>query len=222
MAVVVVVAHIAFVLGFILSCNPVAKFWDNSITQGSCIGLPFYTAFSVLTILFDIIILLLPLPNFIKLQIPRRKKFVILGLFTLGIFITAVQVIRFHTIQTLTNLVDSAKPITWSIVEGNMGIITTCIPTLAPLVKYFSDRSRLGGTSSGRGGTRSQSYALTSFRSGLRDGGIRKTELAVRTSNRSMPNIPGMLNETVELNANVNRDRFDGVVGASHENMFPI
>ncbi|KUI73160.1 hypothetical protein VM1G_08699 [Cytospora mali] len=191
MAVAVAVAHIAFVLGFVLSCNPVAKFWDFSITEGSCIGLPFYRAFSVLTILFDIIILLLPLPNFIKLQIPRRKKLVILGLFTLGIFITAVQIIRFHTIQTLANLIDSEKPIIWSIVEGNMGIITTCIPTLAPLVKYFSDRSRPGGTSRGRGGTGPPSYALTSFRSGHQDGGIRKIELAVRSSDKSTLNERG-------------------------------
>lgn len=133
--------------------------------------------------------MLLPFPTFIRTQIPIRKKIVILGLFALGIFITVVQIIRFHSIKTLVNLVDSASPITWSIVEGNLGVITTCIPTLAPLVRYFSDLSRLDGESGrercgtcntscggscccggGGGGIGSRDYALGSLQSGLRGG----------------------------------------------------
>lgn len=86
-------------------------------------------------------------------QIRTRKKVAILGLFALGIFITVVQVIRFHSIQTLSNLLDSAHAITWSVIEGNLGVITTCLPTLAPLIKYFSERTRTGqsGKKSSRG-----------------------------------------------------------------------
>lgn len=55
MVVVVILAHIAFAFGFIFVCNPIAKAWDSKITSGSCLGMPFYTSFSALTISFDII-----------------------------------------------------------------------------------------------------------------------------------------------------------------------
>lgn len=89
--------------------------------------------------------ILLPFPVLIMTKIRMRKKVAILGLFALGIFITIVQIVRFRAIQTLSNLLESANAITWSVVEANLGVITTCLPTLAPLFKYFSDRSRVGG-----------------------------------------------------------------------------
>ncbi|ROV95308.1 hypothetical protein VSDG_06001 [Cytospora chrysosperma] len=210
MAVAVAMAHMAFVLCFIFSCNPVAKFWDTSSSHGSCIGVPFYTAFSVLTISFDIIIMLLPLPTFIQTQIPIRKKVIIVGLFTLGIFITVVQIIRFHSIKTLVNLVDSANPITWSIVEGNLGIITTCIPTLAPLVRYFSELSRLDGesararcgtnrASSGGGGIGSRRHAhRPSLHGGLRGAGVEVSGTDCRDSTE-LVHIPNGIPMNTEL-----------------------
>lgn len=61
---------------------------------------------------------------------------------------TIIQIIRIQTITNLTNYLDSAHSIMWSIMEANIGIIITCIPPLAPLVKYFSEKSR-SGTGSG-------------------------------------------------------------------------
>lgn len=122
-------------------------------------------------------------------KIRTRKKVAILGLFALGIFITIVQIIRFHAIQTLGNLLESANAITWSIVEANLGVITTCLPTLAPLFKYFSERSRAGasayydrqgsrGLTGGGGTTDSRGYALKSLDRDFRRPG-RVAELSV-------------------------------------------
>ncbi|KAJ4393528.1 hypothetical protein N0V93_002740 [Gnomoniopsis smithogilvyi] len=194
MVVVIVSAHIAFAFGFIFTCNPIPKSWDSSITSGSCLGMPFYTAFSALTIIFDIIIILLPFHVIISTQLQTRKKVAILGLFTLGIFITVVQVIRFSTIKSLSNLLDSARPITWSIIEGNLGIITTCIPTLAPLVRYYSEKSKLDGQSGKSSAARryangndynSSSYAMKSFMSGLRGAGTSADRNVVISGNHS-------------------------------------
>lgn len=91
--------------------------------------------------------MLLPFPVLLKTQIRTRKKVIILGLFALGVFVTAIQIIRFQTIKNLKDYLDSALPIQWSIVECNLGIIVACIPTLAPLVKYFAERSRAGHSS---------------------------------------------------------------------------
>lgn len=84
----------------------------------------------------------LPFPVLAKSQIQKRKKVVLLGLFALGMFITIIQIVRIQTVNRLVNHTDSAPLILWSTVENNLGIIVACIPTLAPLVKSFSERSQ--------------------------------------------------------------------------------
>src|SRR6478752_4423201 len=107
--------------------------------------------------------MLLPFPVLLRSQVPKRKKFVLLGLFGLGVFVTAIQIIRIQTITNLANYLDSAKSITWSIVECSIGIIIACVPTLAPLVRYFAEKSPIGtgGSSQSRGNS---NIALGSWR----------------------------------------------------------
>ena len=79
----------------------------------------------------------LPFPVLYQSKIQRRKKVVLLGLFALGLFITVIQIVRIQTIRQLEQgTVDSAKLIMWSMVENNLGIVVSCIPTFAPLVRW--------------------------------------------------------------------------------------
>ncbi|CAM1501367.1 Fc.00g105290.m01.CDS01 [Cosmosporella sp. VM-42] len=166
-AAIITMAHIAFMGVFLFLCTPVSKQWDPAITGGHCAeGVPFYLSFSSLTIVFDAVVLVLPFPALLKSKIQRRKKVVLLGLFGLGIFVTIIQIIRIRTIQSLTNYLDSSKPILWSIIETNIGIIIACVPTLAPLVKYFAEKTR-NGTSTGSNKLDSR-YALQTWKSGMR------------------------------------------------------
>ncbi|KAI5863631.1 hypothetical protein GGS23DRAFT_620414 [Durotheca rogersii] len=161
-------AHIAFVCVFLFLCTPISKQWDPAITYGHCAAaVPFYLSFSSLTICFDLMVIILPFPVLLQSKIPRRRKAALLILFALGIFVTVIQVIRIQTIRSLANYLDSAEPITWSIVEANIGVTIACIPTLAPLFKYFSERSR-SGTGSGSRRPPELRYALRTWGSGTR------------------------------------------------------
>ncbi|KAF9873443.1 integral membrane protein [Colletotrichum karsti] len=190
--------HIAFLVVQLNLCTPIAKQWDPTITNGSCIpGVPFYTSMAALTIVFDIIVMFLPFPVLATSKIQKRKKFVLLGLFGLGAFITVIQIIRIQTVHSLANYLDSAPLIMWSTIENNLGIIVTCVPTLAPLVKYFNEKSRSGSRSNkyggasgyGRSGATGQGnvgsrYALQSWRPGMNgmqplSSGIDRSEAAV-------------------------------------------
>ncbi|KAL7905575.1 hypothetical protein GGI35DRAFT_128109 [Trichoderma velutinum] len=172
-AVIVTMAHIAFMLVFLFLCIPVEKQWEPLVPGHCADAVPFYLTFSSLTIVFDVITLVLPFPVLIKLQMKIRRKIALLCLFALGLFVSIVQIIRIQTISNLTNYLDSAEAIKWSIVETDVGIIIACVPTLAPLVTYFSDKTRSGG-SSGNTPARSGAdgpYALQSWRaakSGMR------------------------------------------------------
>ena len=85
--------------------------------------------------------MLTPFPMLLKSRLPSKKKIVLLGIFSLGTFITVIQIIRILTIKSLANYIDSSQLIMWSMVENNLGIIVACLPPLAPLVRSFRDKS---------------------------------------------------------------------------------
>lgn len=130
--------------------------------------------------LLIIVSMLLPFPVLLRSHIQKRKKFALLGLLALGVFITIIQVIRIQTVKNLANYLDSASIIMWSTVENNMGIIgnfvsyhtallmltrssVASIPTLAPLFRYFADKTQKGSTVNSASRSRSL-YALKSKR----------------------------------------------------------
>ncbi|KAJ4407986.1 hypothetical protein N0V91_003652 [Didymella pomorum] len=164
-----VLFHISFLVVQVNLCQPAAKQWDPSITSGKCLpAVPFYTSMASLTIVFDIIVMLLPFPVLLRSHVQTRKKLALLGLLALGIFITIIQVIRIRTVKNLANYLDSASLIMWSAVENNLGIIVASIPTLAPLFKYYAEKTQKSSTANSR--SRSL-YALKPSR-GTRDGSI--------------------------------------------------
>ncbi|KAJ0381961.1 hypothetical protein COL922a_013501 [Colletotrichum nupharicola] len=151
----------------ILHFGRVEKQYDPSIPPevGHCVdAITFYLTFSSLTIVFDVIIMFLPFPVILRSQIQQRKKVVLLALFILGVFVTIIQAIRIQTIKNLVNYVDSAKSIEWSVIENDIGIIIACVPTLAPLVKYFAEKSR--SSTAGASRTKNSKYALQTWRTG--------------------------------------------------------
>ncbi len=178
-------------LGFIKpDTSKISKQWDPAVVGGNCLtAVPFYTSMASLTIMFDIIMygpfastppphrltrlpysMILPFPVLITTQIPPKKKLILLGLFSLGIFITIIQIVRIQTIHSLQNYLDSSMLIMWSMVENNLGIIIASIPALSPLIRSWREKtSKTGGGSSERG--RGGSYALGTL--GTKDGRLR-------------------------------------------------
>ena len=93
--------------------------------------------------------MLVPFPVLLKLKIQTRKKLVLLGLFGLGLFITVIQIIRIQGVKQIVNYTDSTTVTFWSAVENNLGVIVASVPTLAPLVKYYSEKSQTSDQRSG-------------------------------------------------------------------------
>lgn len=166
--VAVIAFHFCFLVVQLNLCTPVAKQWDPAITDGNCLtAVPFYTSMASLTILFDVIIMILPFPVLITTQLPTKKKLILFGLFGLGTFITIIQIIRIQTIHALQNYLDSSMLIMWSMVENNLGVTIASIPALSPLIRTWREKTK--GSSNGQpsGG----SYALGSL--GNKDGRVR-------------------------------------------------
>ncbi|KAK3297225.1 uncharacterized protein B0H64DRAFT_440698 [Chaetomium fimeti] len=166
-----VLFHLSFLLIQLNLCQPIRKQWDPAITYGSCIpGVPFYTSMASITIVFDVTVMLLPFPVLLHSRIQTRKKVVLLGLFGLGVFITVIQIIRIQTVAQLANYTDSAPLILWSAVETNLGLVVANVPTLAPLVKYYSERTSRGSRGGAGAGASASGYGNSRSGGGMASG----------------------------------------------------
>jgi hypothetical protein len=74
----------SFIAGLTL-CQPIARNWDMTITDGFCGDqVMYYMWLGIINVVTDIVMLLLPLPFLYNLNLKLRKKVVLLGMFSIG------------------------------------------------------------------------------------------------------------------------------------------
>lgn len=68
------------------ACKPLSFYWNQFIgEQGKCIDInTFYLALGIINMLNDIIVLMIPIPQILKLQMSAKKKFAVCGIMLLG------------------------------------------------------------------------------------------------------------------------------------------
>lgn len=137
LALVITSVAIATLFGTLFQCRPVAAAWDFSIERSQCMPVaPLYyfsTSFSAAT---DVLLCLLPLPFFWKLQVSLREKIIVSSLFGLGLIAAAASVMRLTQLSILqdVNVTMRATPaLGWSVGEVIIGIVCACLPCLKPL-----------------------------------------------------------------------------------------
>ncbi|KKZ61218.1 hypothetical protein EMCG_04173 [[Emmonsia] crescens] len=129
-------AHgIAFVLTTIWQCHPMAGFWDKSIPGFYCVKIyPFWLSFSVVNIITEVVMLVLPVQEILRLSLRYREKLALVVVFSLGAFACVTSIIRATTVASSSSSKDrtwAAIPATvWSVVECNTGIICACLPMI--------------------------------------------------------------------------------------------
>lgn len=153
---IVNVSGVVLTLLNIFQCRPIPASFSYPYTgQAKCI--PLLTEFicsAPINIVTDLAILALPIPVLTGMRLPRRQKYILVITFSLGIFVTIVDVVRIYYLQqaiTSAPTTSSSDPtaifgdspefawnasfaLMWSAVEVNIGMICACIPTLKPLI----------------------------------------------------------------------------------------
>lgn len=156
--IIVNVAGVVLTLVNVFQCRPIAAAWSASEDFGNAKCIPILTEFicaAPVNIVTDLTILALPIPVLTGMRLPSKQKTILVFTFTLGIFVTVVDVVRIYYLQQAV----SATPIVglssdrnalfggpsqfswnaslsfmWSAVEVNVGMMCACIPTLKPLI----------------------------------------------------------------------------------------
>ncbi|MCJ1269635.1 hypothetical protein MMC22_009527 [Lobaria immixta] len=140
----------------VFECTPIHFFWTETPTTGHCVNVrTYFIGQAIPNIITDLLIMALPLPPIWKLNLPRRQKFALSGIFLLGCFVTFASIYR---IVILSNVpADNNNPVNailvddpagshylsaaiWTLIEPHMAIICTCLPMLRRLFKRNAHR----------------------------------------------------------------------------------
>lgn len=77
--------NISIFFAIIFGCQPFNKHWDVRVTEGSCVDRPaIYICTAVLGIASDLLLLVMPMPMIMRLQMPPRQKAGLVLLFGIG------------------------------------------------------------------------------------------------------------------------------------------
>ncbi|KAK3109351.1 hypothetical protein LTR53_017482 [Teratosphaeriaceae sp. CCFEE 6253] len=126
---------IASVAATIWQCVPVGRAWNTTVT-GTCIDTSmFWMAYAIINILTDVIVIALPIPQVLRLNLNRRQKILLCGVFSLGGFVVICSIMRIiAVVHAETGKKDTTWDFVprnvWSLVETNVGIICACLPVL--------------------------------------------------------------------------------------------
>jgi len=128
---------------FIFICVPVEKLWYPHL-PGRCINqVGTWIANAASTILTDLIILLMPLPQIWKLQLAVREKVGLTAAFSIGFFVVFASAYRTSVLFTYSDSDPTytlAPTVGWTAIEMSAGITSACLPTLLPVANAIARR----------------------------------------------------------------------------------
>ncbi|KAF5023428.1 hypothetical protein F66182_4528 [Fusarium sp. NRRL 66182] len=159
---VVVCSNLGIFFASIFSCTPVRKSWDLAFPAdvGSCIDRPaMFQATAGLGVATDVMIIAIPIPTVLGLQLSTKKKAALLCLFLVGSATVITSMIRLAFLVLELDNIDftwgGGRILIWICIEANLLIICACLSTLRHFFKTVAPRflTSTRGTTSGRSKT---------------------------------------------------------------------
>ncbi|KAI8945137.1 hypothetical protein F4801DRAFT_569430 [Xylaria longipes] len=149
-----------FTTGYLLSiwsvaaalCQPVEFFWTKFLgANGKCLDInASFLSLTVLNLVADLLVLVVPIPEILALQMSPKKKLGVCGVMLLGGLVCVVSAVRIWAFYQFTVEIDltwvQANVFLLSSVEPAFGIVSACLPSLRPL--YRRARAKITGKES--------------------------------------------------------------------------
>ncbi|OHE97213.1 integral membrane protein [Colletotrichum orchidophilum] len=131
-----------FLLLLVFQCLPIQSIWDRSI-QGRCLNVSAISyGGAACSILEDLVLIIIPIPALLKLQLGQKKRWALVFMFALGSFACIASMIRLRYLVFFANTFDSTwdnvDVVIWSSVELNLAIICGSLPALKPIFRKMS------------------------------------------------------------------------------------
>ncbi|KAJ9297282.1 hypothetical protein DTO271G3_4575 [Paecilomyces variotii] len=139
---VCVIFALVFSLGTVFHCWPVSYGWTEwtGETKGYCINFnAFAWAHAIVNIILDLFVILLPIPQLLRLALGTRRKVHVILMFSVGFFITIVSIIRLSSLvqfaRSSNATYDNVPTAYWSVLEAFVSIICTCMPAVRSILR---------------------------------------------------------------------------------------
>ncbi|KAF9249454.1 hypothetical protein DTO013E5_2728 [Penicillium roqueforti] len=157
-----VILAMIYVFIVFFQCKPTEKMWNSSI-EGTCWSSDIFNGFSYLvsayTTMTDIVLAIVPISAFWKLQMPfstRLSVCIMMGLTLLSAVVTIIKATYLNLFTDHTDPLFKVVPLVlWGVIEQNVVIVAACIPTLRPLFrKAFESTTGSSGEATSQRETR--------------------------------------------------------------------
>ncbi|KAH7413936.1 hypothetical protein DE146DRAFT_783683 [Phaeosphaeria sp. MPI-PUGE-AT-0046c] len=130
------------VFGVIFLCNPTHAYWDLETPNATCKSAEnHFLSTSIMGIVLDWAIWVLPIPVVGRLRLPRRQKKCMLGVFGLGGVVCVVSILRLTLTHHFAHRGQVTRSgtfaLTWSTIEINVAIICASLLVMKPLFARF-------------------------------------------------------------------------------------
>ncbi|KAI8718243.1 CFEM domain-containing protein [Fusarium sp. LHS14.1] len=136
------IGHGLIFLGLVIfQCSPIVSIWNRSL-ESKCLNLTAIGyAGAVFSIVEDIAILILPIPELLKLQLGGRKKAALLFMFSIGSFACVTSMVRLKYLVSFASTFDATWDnvyvVIWSMIELSCALICASLPALRPLIQML-------------------------------------------------------------------------------------
>ncbi|KAL8650343.1 MAG: hypothetical protein Q9226_005187 [Calogaya cf. arnoldii] len=131
---------ISAILAQLLQCHPVPKVWNPTL-PGTCVDTnPLYLSNSIINTIIDFLVLLLPIPMIVRLQVNTRTKLVLAAIFSLCSGTVIVSALRIWAItlyqKVAADVIWESMPVnSVSVVEMNLMVVCGSIMVLRPFCR---------------------------------------------------------------------------------------
>ncbi|CZT46354.1 uncharacterized protein RSE6_06767 [Rhynchosporium secalis] len=162
----IVTSNIALFMALALQCMPVHGIWTNwmyKVPPVKCINV-FAAVYAAagMSITHDVIILVMPIPTLLGLNLGIKKKANLMVMFGVGSFVIVASVIRLPSLMKMGTSsdpsFDQAPVAFWTGLEVSVGIICACLPACRSLIGYYFPRLQMSLNNTSGNGRKTPGY----------------------------------------------------------------
>ncbi|KAL0638697.1 hypothetical protein Q9L58_002275 [Maublancomyces gigas] len=125
----------------IFQCTPIRGAWNHNVPNLKCLDISHVNYFqATLNVVTDILLVAIPIPIIMKMQLKLGIKLALIGMFVTGILITIVSAYGMYTMYIAYHSPDATwdgmYTWMWALAEYNTGIIVACMPSMLLFLRW--------------------------------------------------------------------------------------